>query len=136
MLSILRRVYSIYEIFVENDICKMGKKSYLCQIMSRQKMSNMLFTEKIKELRIQNQMPQRQIAAALNIDTATYCKIEKGERRAKKEQVAILSEMFHVEMTDLLTLWLADKVTDMVSDEHIVASEALSMAAENLRRIG
>ena len=92
----------------------------------------MLFTEKIKELRIQNQMPQRQIAAALDIDTATYCKIEKGERRAKKEQVAILSEMFHVEMTDLLTLWLAD----MVSDEHIVASEALSMAAENLRRIG
>lgn len=96
------------------------------------KMSNMLFTEKIKELRIQNQMPQRQIAVALDIDT----EIEKGERRAKKEQVAILSEMFHVEMTDLLALWLADKVTDMVSDERIVASEALSMAAENLRRIG
>lgn len=92
----------------------------------------MLFTEKIKELRIQNQMPQRQIAVALDIDT----EIEKGERRAKKEQVAILSEMFHVEMTDLLALWLADKVTDMVSDERIVASEALSMAAENLRRIG
>lgn len=44
--------------------------------------------------------------------------------------------MFHVEMTDLLTLWLADKVTDMVSDEHVVASVALSMAAEKLRRIG
>lgn len=95
----------------------------------------MLFTEKIKELRIQNQMPQSQIAAALNIDTATYCKIEKGEHRAKKEQV-VLSEIFHVERTYLLTLWLTDKVTDMVSDEHIVASEALSMAAENLRRIG
>ena len=70
------------------------------------KISNMLFTKKIKELRIQNQMPQRQIAAALNIDTVTYCKIEKGERRAKKEQVAILSEMFHVEMIDLLNCGL------------------------------
>ncbi|MFK2339900.1 helix-turn-helix domain-containing protein [Bacteroides fragilis] len=50
------------------------------------KISNMLFTEKIKELRIQNQMPQRQIAAALDIDTATYCKIEKGERKAKKSK--------------------------------------------------
>ena len=30
----------------------------------------MLFPEKIKELRIQNQMPQRQIAAVLDIDTA------------------------------------------------------------------
>ncbi len=96
----------------------------------------MLFTERIKELRILNQMPQRQLAAALEIDTATYCKIEKGERKAKKEQVAILSEMFHVETNDLLTLWLADKVTDVVSDEHKVASEALSMAAENLKRIG
>ena len=100
------------------------------------KISNMLFTEKIKELRIQNQMPQRQIAAALDIDTATYCKIEKGERKAKKEQVVILSEMFHVEITDLLTLWLADKVTDIISDEQVVASEALFIAAENLKRIG
>ena len=96
----------------------------------------MLFTEKIKELRIKNQMPQRQIAAALDIDTATYCKIEKGERKAKKEQVAVLSEIFHIEMTELLTLWLADKVTDMVSDEQIVAPEALSIVAENLKRIG
>lgn len=96
----------------------------------------MLFTEKIKELRIKNQMPQRQIAAALDIDTATYCKIEKGERKAKKEQVAVLSEIFHIEMTELLTLWLADKVTDMVSDEHIVAPEALIIAAENLKKIG
>lgn len=100
------------------------------------KISNMLFTEKIKELRIQNQMPQRQIAAALDIDTATYCKIEKGERKAKKEQVVILSEMFHVEITDLLALWLADKVTDIISDEQVVASEALFIAAENLKRIG
>ena len=95
-----------------------------------------MFTEKIKELRIKNQMPQRQIAAALDIDTATYCKIERGERKAKKEQVVVLSEMFNVEMTELLTLWLADKVTDMVSDEQIVAPEALSIVAENLKRIG
>ncbi|MBR0323783.1 MAG: helix-turn-helix transcriptional regulator [Bacteroidales bacterium] len=64
----------------------------------------MLFTEKIKELRIQNHMPQRQIAAALDIDTATYCKIEKGERRAKKEQVAILSEIDIDEIDNCLTL--------------------------------
>ena len=96
----------------------------------------MLFAEKIKELRIKNQMPQRQLAAVLDRDTATYCKIEKGERKAKKEQVVILSQIFNIEKNDLLTLWLADKVTDVVLDEHIVASEALSMAAENLRRIG
>lgn len=95
----------------------------------------MLFTEKIKELRIQSQMPQRQLAAALEIDTATYCKIEKGERKAKKEQVVILSQMFRVKTNDLLTLWLADKVTDVVSDEQGVASDALTIAAKNLNKI-
>lgn len=99
-------------------------------------MGNMLFTERIKELRIQNKMPQRRIAAALDIDTATYCKIEKGERRAKKEQVITIADMFHIEANTLLTLWLADKLTDMVSNEQVVASEALSIAAENLKRIG
>ncbi len=31
-----------------------------------------MFSERIKELHIQNQMPQRQLAAALDIDTAIY----------------------------------------------------------------
>ncbi|MDO5570132.1 MAG: helix-turn-helix transcriptional regulator [Bacteroidales bacterium] len=96
----------------------------------------MLFTERIKELRFQNRLPQRKLAAALDIDTATYCKIEKGERRVKKEQIAVLSKMFHVETNELLTLWLADKVTDVVSAEQRVATEVLSIAAENLKRIG
>ena len=51
-------------------------------------------------------MPQRRLAAALDIDTATYCKIEKGERKAKKEQISILSNMFHEDSETLLVLWL------------------------------
>ena len=43
----------------------------------------MRFTERIKQLREERQMPQRQFAAALEIDTATYSKIEKDERRVK-----------------------------------------------------
>ena len=70
-----------------------------------------MFSERIKELRIQKQMPQRQLAAALNIDTATYCKIERGERKAKKEQVPILSRLFNVNTEQLLVLWLADQVS-------------------------
>ena len=52
-----------------------------------------MFSERIKELRIQNQMPQRQLAAALDIDTATYCKIEKGERKARREQVEAIAQI-------------------------------------------
>ena len=57
----------------------------------------MLFENKIKELRIQLQMPQRKLAAALDIDTATYCKIEKGERRALREQVTIPFQILNID---------------------------------------
>ena len=90
----------------------------------------MRFENKIKELRIQLQMPQRKLAAALDIDTAT----QKGERRARREQVAILSQILNIDENSLLTLWLADKVTDMVASEHEVAPSALSIAAETIKK--
>lgn len=46
----------------------------------------MLFTEKIKDLRLHSQLPQRKLAAALDIDTATYCKIEKESERLEKSK--------------------------------------------------
>jgi transcriptional regulator with XRE-family HTH domain len=92
----------------------------------------MLFTERIKELRICNNLPQRKIAAALDIDTATYCKIEKGERKAKKEQLEALALLFKVDVQELLTLWLADKVTNVISENSSVANDVLSMVAQNI----
>ncbi|MDR1783657.1 MAG: helix-turn-helix domain-containing protein, partial [Dysgonamonadaceae bacterium] len=41
-----------------------------------------MFNERIKQLREARQLPQRKLAAALDIDTASYCKIERGERKA------------------------------------------------------
>ena len=51
-----------------------------------------IFGNKIKTLREEKQIPQRQLASVLEIDTATYCKIEKGDRRAKREQVLLLAD--------------------------------------------
>ena len=62
-------------------------------------------------------MPQRQLAAALEIDTATYCKIERGERRAKREHVSILADLFDMDKNSLLNLWLAEQIYSVVKDE-------------------
>ena len=94
-----------------------------------------MFSERIKELRIQKQMPQRQLAAALDIDTATYCKIEKGERKAKREQVEIIAQLLSVDKNKLVTLWLADKVYDVVGDE-TNAQDILNVVNENIVRYG
>ena len=41
----------------------------------------MLLSNRLKEIRLQSNMPQRKIAAELDIDTATYCKYENGVMR-------------------------------------------------------
>lgn len=77
----------------------------------------MLFADRIRQLREQKQMPQRQLAAALEIDTATYCKIERGERRAKREQVSTLADLLETDKDQLLNLWLAEQIYSVVKDE-------------------
>ncbi len=90
-----------------------------------------IFGNKIRILREENQIPQRELAAALKIDTATYCKIEKGDRRAKREQVTVLADLLEVESKDLLRLWSADKVYEIIAEEED-ATAILSVVAESI----
>jgi transcriptional regulator with XRE-family HTH domain len=78
----------------------------------------MKFVERIKQLREERQLPQRKLATILDIDTATYCKIENGERRVKAE---------------LLALWLADQVSAVVENEQSVADKALKITKEKIK---
>lgn len=91
----------------------------------------MLFGDKIKQLRDNCRMPQRQLAAELGIDTATYCKIERGERRAKREQVVTLAKLFKTAKEELLNLWLADQVYSVVKDEEN-AEKVLDIVHESI----
>lgn len=77
----------------------------------------MLFGNKIRELRDEQGVLQRQLAALLEIDTPMFSKIERGDRRAKREQVIKLAQYLHQDEKDMLTLWLADKFIDAIKDE-------------------
>ena len=72
---------------------------------------------KIKELRESKGILQRQLAASLDIDTPMFSKIERGDRRAKREQVVKLAELLQNDVNELLTIWLADQVYEIVKDE-------------------
>ena len=77
----------------------------------------MVFADKIRQLREKKQLLQRQLASALEIDTPMYSKIERGERPAKREQVISLAKLLSIDEQELLTLWLADKIIEIVKDE-------------------
>jgi len=91
----------------------------------------MLFANKIKQLREEKQMLQRHISAALDIDNAMYCKIERGDRQAKREQVIKLAQIFDADRNELLKLWLADRVYEIVGEED-EAGNVLNIVAENI----
>lgn len=88
-----------------------------------------IFGKKIKILRENKQIPQRELASALQIDTATYYNIEKGDRRAKREQLPVLAELLEVDSKELIRLWSADKVYDIIAEE---ATQILNVVVENI----
>ncbi len=92
----------------------------------------MHFGERIKELREGKGLLQRQLAATLEIDTPMFSKIERGERKAKREQVLILAKLLGSREEELLTLWLADQVYDLVKDEDVGIS-AMQVAEEQFK---
>lgn len=90
-----------------------------------------IFGERIKELREQNGLLQREVAAKLEIDTPMLSKIERGERSAKREQVVLLSKMYNVSEKELLSLWLGEKVYEIIKDEDVALS-AMQVAEEQV----
>ena len=91
-----------------------------------------LIGERIRELRAEHGVLQRQLAALLEIDTPMFSKIERGDRRAKRTQVIQLAEYFKVDKNELLTLWLADKVLDAVEDEDELKHNAIEVAQKKI----
>lgn len=97
------------------------------------KIKVMLFADKIRQLREDNQMLQRQLASALEIDTPMYSKIERGERPAKREQVVLIAKLLNTDEKELLTLWLADQIFSLIEDKKELATNALSIVLKNLK---
>lgn len=96
-------------------------------------MSN-YFGEKIKELREKRNLLLRQIAAHLEADTALISKIEKGDRKASKEQAIKIAEILETDTSELLTLWLADKVETAISGENSLATGAMNIVKKKIKK--
>ena len=95
----------------------------------------MLLGNKIRSLRDEQGILQRQVAAYLEIDTPMFSKIERGDRRAKRSQVIQMATYFKVDEKEMLTLWLADKVLDALEDEDELKLTAIETAKDELMDI-
>jgi transcriptional regulator with XRE-family HTH domain len=73
----------------------------------------------------------RQVAAAIEVDTAFISKIERGEKKASRDQVIKLAGFLEANTDYLITLWLCDRVLHAVDNEPL-AEQALQFALKNI----
>lgn len=88
--------------------------------------------EKLKELREARGLLQRQVATALDVDTAYISKMENNDKPVSKSYLSKLAFLYGVSEKELYTLWLADKVYDVVKDQD-VALKAMEVAEEEIK---
>ena len=86
----------------------------------------------LRKLRENKQLPLRVVAAFLDIDSAIMSRIERGQRKASREQIIRLAEYFNVDENELLVAWLSDKVVYELAYEQN-AIEALKVAEEKIK---
>jgi len=77
----------------------------------------MTLGDKLRKLREQNQMAQRQVGAVIEVDGAFISKVENNEKPIKRDHLKTLAKFFKVNEVELQTLWLADKVRNILKDE-------------------
>lgn len=78
-------------------------------------------------------MLQRQVSVALYMDNAIYCKIEKGDRRTKREQISFIAKILQADSQKLLILLLANQVIEMLEKDKEISNKVLNNAKQKLK---
>ena len=86
---------------------------------------SMLFANKIRELREGKQMLQRHMSAAIDIDNAMFCKIERGDRQAKRGQIPFIARILQAHPEELFAFWHADQVAAVVENNKEISDKVL-----------
>ena len=71
----------------------------------------MTLSDQLGEMWEQIGIPQRVVAAALGIDTTTYCEMGKGALMPQRNYIPILTSLCRIDEEWLLDDWLAEEIT-------------------------
>ena len=91
----------------------------------------MTLGQKIRELRENAGLKQRELAYQLGIGEGFLSKVENDQKPIKRDDLSKLSKIFKTPIDELNSLWLANKVYSIVRDEES-ALTALKVAEEQI----
>lgn len=92
----------------------------------------MTLGQKIKELRESKGMLQRQLASQLEVGDGFLSKVERDQKVLKRDHLRTLSEIFNYPVSALETLWLGNKLYEIIKEED-QALEALKVVEMEIK---
>ena len=100
--------------------------------MTKKKLTT--FGERIRQLREEQNLPQRKVAALLDIDTSLLAKYERNERQPSKEMIIKIANIFKADSEELIREALTDKFAYQILEEE-ADSKILRVAEEKVKYI-
>lgn len=88
-------------------------------IMSKQVLHSNTLGDKLRQLRDEHNLMQREVGAIIDVDGAFISKIENNEKPINRKHLPTLSRFFQVNEDDLQSLWLADKIRWVIKEEKL-----------------
>lgn len=90
------------------------------------------FGDIIRNKREEKGMLLRQLAAMIDVDTAILSKVERGERKARKEQVEKIAKALNLNEKELMIEYLSEIIAYEIIDEDS-AMEVLKVAEDKVK---
>ena len=88
--------------------------------------------EIIREQRERKGLLLRQVAAQLDIDTAILSKVERGERKATRDQISKIADILDLNKDSILVQYLSEKILYELQDEDL-GMKALKVAEKTIK---
>lgn len=88
--------------------------------------------EIIREQREKKGLLLRQVAAKLDIDTAILSKVERGERKATRDQISRIAEILDLNQEEIMVQYLSEKILYELQDEDY-GMKALKVAEKSIK---
>lgn len=96
------------------------------------KTENMTVIETIKEKRDSLNLPLRKVAAAADVDTSTWSKIEKEERALRPEMLEGICSLLELDIKEITVQFWSDKLQKELADQEFSA-DILKETTKKLR---
>ena len=87
--------------------------------MTKQVFHTNTLGDKLRQLRDEKNLMQREVGAVIEVDGAFISKVENNEKPINRKHLATLSKFFKVQEDELQTLWLADKIRLIIKEEKL-----------------